>query len=131
MNPLKSYIEPHHSLAGDSTSGSHNMDMDLSWVYPVSSAIATTFTTTFAVLSTITIYALRIVIWPISILYGAFLVVFAPVIYTLQFLFAPVFYFMSLVPNLKVSSLMHQELGIKLLTLIKASVYIRKSSKAS
>ncbi|EON96136.1 hypothetical protein UCRPA7_8355 [Phaeoacremonium minimum UCRPA7] len=77
------------------------MDMDLSWVYPVSSAIATTFTTTFAVLSTITIYALRIVIWPISILYGAFLVVFAPVIYTLQFLFAPVFYFMSLVPNLK------------------------------
>ena len=107
------------------------MDMDLSWVYPVSSAIATTFTTTFAVLSTITIYALRIVIWPIFILYGAFLVVFAPVIYTLQFLFAPFFYFMSLVPNLKVSSLMHQELGIKLLTLIKASVYIRKSSKAS
>lgn len=82
------------------------MDMDLSWVRPVSSAIAATFTTTFAILSTVTLYALHIIIWPISMLYGAFLVVFAPVIYTLQFLFAPFFYFMSLIPNLKVSSLL-------------------------
>lgn len=80
------------------------MDMDLSWVPAVSSAVVTTFTTTFSILSVVTLYALRLIIWPISILYAAFLVVFAPVIYTVQFLLAPFVYFISLVPNLKVTS---------------------------
>lgn len=72
--------------------------------------------TIWMVIFTPTFFLVKVLYWPVSILFSAILVLLSPIFYTVQYCLRPLFYVYSIIPRLKVGRMLPQTSNPKLLT---------------